>query len=51
MNSNYFYSNIVQSSKNKSFLEEMQSIAESIQQQVYALSGPLLDGKYRYNDD
>lgn len=47
MNSNYFYSNIVQSSKNKSFLEEMQSIAESIQQQVYALSGPLLDGKYR----
>ena len=26
MNSNYFYSNIVQTSKNKSFLEEMQSI-------------------------
>ena len=51
MNSNYFYSNIVQSSKNKSFLEEMQSIAESIKQQVYVLSGPLIDGKYQYNDD
>lgn len=45
MNSNYFYSNIVQTSKNKSFLEEMQSIAESIKQQVYVLSGPLIDGK------
>lgn len=51
MNSNYFYSNIVQTSKNKSFLEEMQSIAESIKQQVYVLSGPLMDGKYQYNDD
>ena len=51
MNSNYFYSNIVQTSKNKSFLEEMQSIAESIKQQVYVLSGPLIDGKYQYNDD
>lgn len=51
MNSNYFYSNIVRSTKNKSFLEEMQAIAESIKQQVYVLSGPLTDGKYQYNDE
>lgn len=51
MNSNYFYSNIVLSSKNKSFLEEMQVIADSIKQQVYVLSGPLIDDKYQYNDD
>lgn len=51
MNSNYFYSNVVQSSKNKSFLEEVQRIAESIKQQVYVLSSPLIDGKYQYDDD
>lgn len=51
MNSNYFYSNIVQSTKNKSFLEEMHAIAESIKQQVYVLSGPLTDSKYQYDDD
>lgn len=33
------------------FLEEVQAIAESIKQQVYVLSGPLIDGKYQYNDD
>lgn len=51
MNSNYFYSNIVLSTKNKSFLEEIKAIAESIKQQVYVLSGPLTDDKYQYNDD
>ena len=51
MNSNYFYSNVVQSSKNKSFLEELQIIAESIKQQVYVLSSPLIDGKYQYDND
>ena len=51
MNSNYFYSNIVQSSKNKDFLEEVQTIAESIKQQIYVLASPLIDGKYQYNDD
>lgn len=51
MNSNYFYSNIVPSSKNSFFLEEVQAIAESVKQQVYVLSGPLIDGKYQYNDD
>lgn len=51
MNSNYFYCNIAQSSKNKSFLEKVQEIAETIKQQVYVLSGPLIDGKYQYNDD
>lgn len=51
MNSNYFYSNVGQSSKNKSFLEEVQRIAESIKQQVYVLSSPLIDGKYQYDDD
>lgn len=51
MNSNYFYSNIVPSSKNKDFLEEVQTIAESIKQQTYVLSSPLIDSKYQYNDD
>ena len=51
MNSNYFYSNVGQSSKNKFFLEEVQRIAESIKQQVYVLSSPLIDGKYQYDDD
>ena len=51
MNSNYFYSNTVLSSRNKRFLEEVQTIAESIKQQVYVLSGPLIDSKYQYNDD
>lgn len=51
MNSNYFYSNIVPSSKNKDFLEEVQTIAESIKQQIYVLSSPLVDSKYQYNDD
>lgn len=51
MNSNYFYSNVIQSSKNKSFLEEVQRITESIKQQVYVLSSPLIDGKYQYDDD
>lgn len=32
MNSNYFYTNIVLSSKNNVFLEEVQAIAESIKQ-------------------
>lgn len=51
MNSNYFYSNIVPSAKNSLFLEKVQAIAESVKQQVYVLSGPLIDGKYQYNDD
>ena len=51
MNSNYFYSNIMQTSKNRTFLEAMQSLAESIKQQIYVLSGPLIDGKYQYNDE
>ena len=51
MNSNYFYSNIMQSSRNKAFLEDMQALADSIKQQVYVLSGPFIDGKYQYNDE
>ena len=51
MNSNYFYSNILQTSKNKAFLEGMQSLAESVKQQVYVLSSPLIDDKYQYNDE
>lgn len=50
MNSNYFYCNIIPSSNNKTFLEEIQNLAEMIKQQVYVLSGPLIDGKYQYND-
>ena len=51
MNSSYYYSNIRISSKNKDFLEEMQKLSESIKQQVYVLSRPLIDGKYKYDDD
>lgn len=51
MNSNYYYSNVMQSSRNKTFLEDMQTLADSIKQQVYVLSGPLIDGKYQYNDE
>ena len=47
MNSNYYYSNVMQSSRSKAFLEDMQTLADSIKQQVYVLSGPLIDGKYR----
>ena len=52
MNSNYFYSNIMQTSRNKAFLEDMQTLVDSIKQQIYVLSGPLIiDGKYQYNDE
>lgn len=51
MNSNYYYSNVLLSSKNKMFLEDMQTLADSIKQQIYVLSGPLIDGKYQYNDE
>lgn len=51
MNSGYFYTNIVLSSKNKAFLEGMQRLAESVKQQVYVLSRPLIDGKYQYGDE
>lgn len=32
-------------------MEEVQTIAESIKQQIYVLSSPLVDSKYQYNDD
>ena len=51
MNTNYYYSNILVSAKNKSFLEELQSIAEESKHQIYVLSSPLVDGKYQYDDD
>lgn len=51
MNSNYFYSNIMQTYRNKAFLEDMQTLADSIKHQIYVLSGPLIDGKYQYNDE
>ena len=51
MNSNYFYSNILVSAKNKSFLNELQMLAEKMKHQIYVLSSPLVDGKYRYDDD
>lgn len=50
MNSNYFYCNVAVTSKNKEFLEEMQRLSESIKQQIYVLSSPLIDGKYQYDD-
>lgn len=51
MNTNYFYSNIIPSAKNKAFLDELQTIAEEKKHQIYVLSGPLIDGKYHYDDD
>lgn len=51
MNTNYFYSNILVSAKNKSFLDELQAIAETTKHQIYVLSSPLVDGKYKYDDD
>lgn len=51
MNSNYYYSNIQVSSQNKEFLDGLQTLSESIKQQVYVLSRPLIDGKYKYDDD
>lgn len=41
----------MQTSKNKAFLEDMQSLAETIKQQVYILSSPLIDDKYQYADE
>lgn len=51
MNTSYYYSNIIPSSKNKSFLDSLQAVAENTKQQVYVLSNPLIDGKYQYDDD
>lgn len=51
MNTDYYYSNILVSDKNKFFLEGLQSIADEAKHQIYVLSGPLVDGKYQYDDD
>lgn len=51
MNTNYFYCNISTSEQNKVFLEDLQALAENLKQQVYVLSGPLVDEKYKYDDD
>lgn len=51
MNSNYFYSNVITSANNSTFLENLQELAETVKQQIYVLSRPLIDGKYQYNDD
>ena len=51
MNTNYFYSNIPVSGKNKSFLDELRILAEDTKQQIYVLSSPLVDGKYHYDED
>lgn len=51
MTTNYFYSNIPVSVKNKFFLDELQTLAEEAKHQIYVLSSPLVDGKYQYDDD
>lgn len=51
MNSGYLYSNLKLSSQNMAFVKELQSIAEEDKQQIYLLSGPLIDDKYQYNDN
>lgn len=51
MNTNYFYSNILVSAMNKPFLNELQTLAEEAKHQIYVLSSPLVDGRYRYDDD
>lgn len=51
MTTNYFYSNIPVSVKNKFFLDELQTLADEAKHQIYVLSSPLVDGKYQYDDD
>lgn len=51
MNTNYYYSNIIPSTKNKFFLDGLQAVAEENKHQIYVLSSPLIDGKYHYDDD
>lgn len=43
-------SNIMQTSKNKTFLESMKSFAEYIKQLVYVLSQSLIYGKLQYDN-
>lgn len=43
-------SNIMQTSKNKTFLESMKSFAEYIKQLVYVLSRSLIYGKLQYDN-
>lgn len=45
----YFFSDIVETSKNRMFLQELKSFSEQAQQQVYVLKGPLTDSKYSYD--
>lgn len=47
----YFFSDIVESSKNRTFLQKIKSFSEQAQQQVYVLKGPLTDAKYTYDID
>lgn len=47
----YFFSDIVESSKNRTFLQKIKSFSEQVQQQVYVLKGPLTDAKYTYDID
>ena len=47
----YFFSDIVESSQNRTFLQKIKSFSEQAQQQVYVLKGPLTDAKYTYDID
>lgn len=47
----YFFSDIIENSKNRTFLQEIKSFSEQVQQQVYVLKGPLTDAKYTYDID
>ena len=47
----YFFSDIVETSKNRTFLQKIKSFSEQAQQQVYVLKGPLTDAKYTYDID
>lgn len=49
MNTNYFYTDIVENQNNSAFLNSIMSIAEQKKQQVYVLSRPLADRKYDYD--
>jgi len=51
MNTNYYYSNVLVSARNKPFLDRIKALAENNKNQIYVLSGLLVDGKYQYNDD
>lgn len=47
----YFYTNLKENDRNKSFLSDIERIANEIKQQIYVVTAPLTDNKYSYDDN